>query len=69
MIKLGNQDIKKIMLGNTLVKKVYLGTTLIWEQSPTGIWYEPVVADYKTRVQADGGILEDEAGLTTWLSS
>lgn len=32
-------------------------------------WYELVVTDYKARVEGDFGLLEDEAGLTTALST
>ena len=49
--KLGSVDITKAYLGGNLITKLYLGSAIIWSGA------DPI-ADYNTRVLADGGIVE-----------
>ena len=59
---------------HTITAEAWNGSTLISTQTKNitiaaTLWYETVAIDYKTRVQADAGTLEDEAALITYLSS
>jgi len=59
---------------HTITVEAFNGATLVSTQTKNitiaaTLWYETVAIDYKTRVQADAGTLEDEAALITYLSS